>query len=1000
MGNLLSGASTEVNASTLNTVASESNTMENVNILADNDEQVVEEQFHDIISDDEETRTKNKEKEMNEFRKQLSIKREQRKEILARHRSEKKDLENALQNEKETKIQLCETNRLLRELLKKNNIEIPENIETVDEKSYISESITQMRAEIEKLKSNNNKLRCDLANSNHALQTAYTDIAELSAQNTESIKQVNALKEVITVSKTLINLREQQLTELKDKLHEIEQSLADRETNMLSADLRQEYERQLQNIRTLRGLYEERARLADVSRQALARDLEEQKLLLEAETNKTTDLSNKIEELETKITDLEETVDDKNNLISASREETRGLKAEMLVVNKLFSQVLLGYKNKQDLDKLVHRLEENHGLLTQMAGREDGSEVSTELPKLLLEIVSQIDEKDNNDLNMINEETSSNAENDSQNIVNTTPEEIVENLPKVWRVLMELLSHQSEADTNTSEKVTTCYKSVETKSGPVLVPSVSQTYIRLKDLILEKLTLIKEVNRMKQLNTHLESRLEEQERRLCLVTNELSKTWHVVGRLRRHHHQLHTHEKILKYELQQKRKLLNELKEELEYCREKWEQAREKNTQSEKDWRKLRTEFSNRKLKPEQAALNNSAESGYSDERPSDSSESNDESEYVETKVKCKKKQKKSFETILDSSTDFNLAAEREDPASDLLDVAELPLDTQEDNPECDVSDLCKSEIILKDVKVYDETEDEIADMANDSCLDDISIAENSVADKSTFDNTNVQTTNLNDLDSSFVDHLVEVPTPSDQSKDKTEMNFENAEDKVNYSESKSDSDKNIQETHRDLNLCNDTTEIPDCKAAENIPQSSTQHSAQITEIDFSAILQNVKKQNERLQIKDKRLESLENECSSIVANISNTLNSGDEMIAKLDNLHTNFNHGVPDQTQLPKQENICSNENQNPTDLEEPSSSRDIDHEARFAARDIRLKRLEEQTKSLVSKVNKTATKGVKIHYKLEELHNIYGSENSRSGTPSEDTEDISQNDDEMPNE
>lgn len=66
------------------------------------------------------------------------------------------------------------------------------------------------------------------------------------------------------------------------------------------------------------------------------------------------------------------------------------------------------------------------------------------------------------------------------NQTNTTPEEIVENLPRVWRVLMELLSHHNVADTNSAEKVTTCYKSVETKSGPVLVPSVSQTYIRLK----------------------------------------------------------------------------------------------------------------------------------------------------------------------------------------------------------------------------------------------------------------------------------------------------------------------------------------------------------------------------------------------------------------------------------------------------------------------------------------------------------------------------------------
>lgn len=69
---------------------------------------------------------------------------------------------------------------------------------------------------------------------------------------------------------------------------------------------------------------------------------------------------------------------------------------------------------------------------------------------------------------------------ETQASLSTTPEEIVENLPKVWRVLIELLSHQSEAETNTVEKVTTCYKSVETKSGPVLVPSVSQTYIRLK----------------------------------------------------------------------------------------------------------------------------------------------------------------------------------------------------------------------------------------------------------------------------------------------------------------------------------------------------------------------------------------------------------------------------------------------------------------------------------------------------------------------------------------
>lgn len=55
---------------------------------------------------------------------------------------------------------------------------------------------------------------------------------------------------------------------------------------MLSTDLRQEYERQLQNIRTLRGLYDERARLAEVTRVNLQRELEEQKRINLVEVNK------------------------------------------------------------------------------------------------------------------------------------------------------------------------------------------------------------------------------------------------------------------------------------------------------------------------------------------------------------------------------------------------------------------------------------------------------------------------------------------------------------------------------------------------------------------------------------------------------------------------------------------------------------------------------------------------------------------------------------------
>ncbi|KAJ8719681.1 hypothetical protein PYW08_011856 [Mythimna loreyi] len=1074
MGNIVSSAPTREQDA--GNVTSESETMNSTSSSCAETNENVDMADADILTE-KESRAKAKEEEMNEFKKQLDIKREQRRQILARHRNEKEELEKALLNEKAAKLELYESNKLLCELLSRNNIEIPDNILHLKGNSELSDALAQMRDEFDDLKANNLKLRKDLSETNRALQGAYSDIADLNFQNTESIKQIRALKEVVAVSKTMISLREQQLSDLKEKLNEIERTLADRETNLLSADLRQEYERQLQNIRTLRSLYEERARLAEVSRQRLVRELDEHKVLYQAEVKKCKDLNTKVEELETKIDSLIETIDSKNSQISSCQIETNVLKAEMAVVNKLFSQVLLGDKTKQDLDTLVQRLQDNHGILTQMAEKENGSEVSSALPKLLLELVSQVDENSGNDDKTTNdndespkqETSTSEQEEDTQKPLSTTAEEIVENLPKVWKVLMELLSHQNAPDGNSTEKVTTCYKSVETKSGPVLVPSVSQTYIRLKDLILEKLGLIKEVNRMKQLNGHLETRLEEQERRLCMVTTELSKTWHVVGRLRRHHHQLHTHEKILKYELQQKRKLLNELKEELEYCREKWEQAREKNTQSERDWKTLRAEFSSRKTKSGSPSFNNSGESGYSDERPSDeSSESNDESEYVAEKLtRCKRKQKKSFETIPDSSTDFNLA-EREDPASDLLDVADLPLDTQESEDNHDpTSEPSKSERFPKNAIICEETEDEVGDITHDdSCTEetnaedtttvsqsiDTTVISNRESDRqiepSTSDKSptgqqlidpaeilrNVRLQNerlalkdrkLNNLEigtaallqktqttaeiseqlSNTLDHLINRPTSSDcsiksyENKDCKKTNTETDVDSKKISKSEiihnftNDNDICLDNPNPDKptesNQGPETTDQnkPTTDSAVTLPVNESQAPNNLP--DFKAILENVRKQNERLAKKDERLQTLENSCSEVVKTIANTLNTGDKIIEKLDTLHNDHqkpSNSCKDEVGEPKDDNSSSDKEDSM-----PSTSSEIDHEARFAARDLRLKTLEEQTKSLVNKVKKTNSKGVKIHYKLEELHNIYGSEGSRAGTPSEENEDKS---------
>lgn len=76
-----------------------------------------------------------------------------------------------------------------------------------------------------------------------------------------------------------------------------------------------------------------------------------------------------------------------------------------------------------------------------------------------------------------------------------------------------------------------CYNLVQSPTGPQQVLSVSKTYIRLKDLIVEKKSLQKETHKLKNLNSHLETRLDQQEKRLATVTVELNKTWTLVGRM-------------------------------------------------------------------------------------------------------------------------------------------------------------------------------------------------------------------------------------------------------------------------------------------------------------------------------------------------------------------------------------------------------------------------------------------------------------------------------------
>lgn len=169
-------------------------------------------------------------------------------------------------------------------------------------------------------------------------------------------------------------------------------------------------------------------------------------------------------------------------------------------------------------------LEQNRDLLNEMAIKEDyaGIDEGSFLPKLLYDLFLQVNQNSN---------VETLDEVDKSRVI-SSPEEIASKLPKVWRVLTELLNHHNKLNEEEERVLDDCYKSINTATGTQSVLSVSKTFIKLRDLILEKKSLQKDTTRLKTLYSHLEQRLDKQEKRLSSVSLELTKTWHLVGKIK------------------------------------------------------------------------------------------------------------------------------------------------------------------------------------------------------------------------------------------------------------------------------------------------------------------------------------------------------------------------------------------------------------------------------------------------------------------------------------
>nr|XP_053654456.1 FYVE and coiled-coil domain-containing protein 1-like [Cherax quadricarinatus] len=136
----------------------------------------------------------------------------------------------------------------------------------------------------------------------------------------------------------------------------------------------------------------------------------------------------------------------------------------------------------------------------------------------------------------------------------------------------------------------------------VMSNSVSKTYIKLRELIFEKKSLVTEIERLKVLNVELQRRVAQQETRLVNVSDALHTTWLLVSDMKEQHAQLHSSESILRYELKEKRELLHRLRNELECSREQWHKIRQMNSESEEAWNTLREELNERRRIAERVA--------------------------------------------------------------------------------------------------------------------------------------------------------------------------------------------------------------------------------------------------------------------------------------------------------------------------------------------------------------------------------------------------------------
>lgn len=131
-------------------------------------------------------------------------------------------------------------------------------------------------------------------------------------------------------------------------------------------------------------------------------------------------------------------------------------------------------------------------------------------------------------------------------------------------------------------------------SSNIPLYEMNNNVIKLNKLTDKTQKLFHDLEAFRDLNHKLISKVQEQERKLYGITQELETTQKLVTSLKLEHNKLQTTEAITRYELKEKRKLLSKLRTQLESTKEECNRMRKNYSNSEAEWQSLRDEFAKR----------------------------------------------------------------------------------------------------------------------------------------------------------------------------------------------------------------------------------------------------------------------------------------------------------------------------------------------------------------------------------------------------------------------